>query len=152
MPPIQLGSVPVQPDWVDFYGHVRGADYFRAFDSAGYVFYERFFGPVDDYLKNTGCGFFTAEAHVRYLKEVRGDLRLDIAAMLFDFDAKRIWWAMTMTCEGVERATIEIIDLHVDTGIGRTVPIPETVQVALAGAKATERPSWSGRSCSLDKR
>lgn len=146
---MKLGSLPIREEWLDLYGHVRWSNYLNAIDPAGYVFYGRFFGPVDDYLKRTGCAFYTAETHARYLKEVRGDAMLEIEGWVFGSDAKRIWWGAVVTSDGIERATIEIVDLHVDTNIGRSAPMPDHVQAALTEARVLEVPAWAGRSCSL---
>jgi acyl-CoA thioesterase FadM len=151
MAAVKLHSFPVKEAWLDQYGHLRWSDYLSAFDAAGWKFYDHF-GCGENYVQRTGCGFYTVECHVRYLREVRGDAHLDFEVLVFGADARRTWFAATIKAEGIERATIEFIDVHVDTRTGRSVPMPEAALAAFLAAKETDLPSWAGRNCSLEKR
>jgi acyl-CoA thioesterase FadM len=151
MTALHLRSLPVREEWLDQYGHMRWSDYVAACDKAGWAFYEHF-GCGEAYVKRTGCGFYTVECHVRYLREIRGGATLDIEGLLFDADAKRTWFAAIVKSDGIERATVEVVDIHVDTRTGRSAPIPDDALAAFLAAKEPEIPAWAGRSCSLAKR
>jgi acyl-CoA thioester hydrolase len=151
MTTLHLHSLPVREEWLDQYGHLRWSDYLSAFDKAGWAFYEHF-GCGEDYVRRTGCGFYTVESHVRYLREVRCDAQLEFEGLVFGADTKRCWFAGVLKVDGIERATVELVDLHVDTRGGRSVPMPEATLAALLAAKEPQIPAWAGRSCSLAKR
>src|ERR1041385_7782022 len=81
----------VEPQWIDYNGHLNMAYYNVLFDRAVDEIYEML-GIGLDYLKRTNHSTFTAEVHVRYLREIReGDpVRVDL--QLLDYDAKRIYY------------------------------------------------------------
>ena len=79
----------VEPQWIDYNGHLNVAYYNVLFDRAVDEVYE-LLGLGPDYLKQHKHSTMVVEMHVRYLREVhesdpvRGDVQL------LDYDAKRM--------------------------------------------------------------
>ena len=147
---LKLHAEPVQDAWLDAYGHLNEAYYLVPFSNASWALQEHF-GIEVDYFERSGGALYTVESHIRYLKEVRAHALMEVASMVLASDAKRIHIGHVMRVEGAVCATFECLGLHYDTRAGRGVALPETVQAALAEARAAELPDWAGRRVSLQK-
>jgi acyl-CoA thioester hydrolase len=147
---LKLHAEPVQDAWLDAYGHLNEAYYLVPFSNASWALQEHF-GIGVEYFERTGGALYTVESHIRYLKEVRAPAHMEVASLVLGADAKRIHIAHVMTVAGVERATFECLGLHYDTRAGRTTPMPQAIQAALADARAPQSPAWAGRRVSLHK-
>src|SRR5690606_37851445 len=81
---------------------------------------------------------FTAEVHVRYLRELHENDPVKVAFQMLDFDAKRIHYFETLLHaeEGWVSATSENMTLHVDMTAKKVVPFPDGVMQTLAAMKA----------------
>ena len=79
----------VEPQWIDYNGHLNMAYYNVLFDRAVDEAYETI-GIGLNYLKTTKHSTFTAEAHVRYLREIHEGDPVRVTFHLLDYDAKRI--------------------------------------------------------------
>ena len=77
---------------------------------------------------------------------------MDIETIVLGSDAKKIWFAHIMLVEGDLCATGEFMVLHYGTRESRTIEMPESVQAALKQAEVSEKPDWTGRHISLQKR
>src|ERR1051325_7373396 len=71
--PFVSSLMHVEPQWIDFNGHLNMAYYNVLFDRAVDEVYE-LIGIGADYLKRTNHSTFTAEVHVRYVRELHVDL------------------------------------------------------------------------------
>ena len=79
----------VEPQWIDYNGHLNVAYYNVLFDRAIDEVYELIgLGPT--YLERHKHSTMVAEAHVRYLREVHQDDPVRVTVQLLDYDAKRI--------------------------------------------------------------
>src|ERR1700682_2603685 len=87
--PFVSSVMRVEPQWIDYNGHLNMAYYNVLFDRAVDEVYE-FIGLGPDYLKNNGHSTMVAEMHVRYLREVGEKDPLRVTVQLLDYDAKRI--------------------------------------------------------------
>ncbi len=146
----QLHREPVRDEWLDYYGHMNMGYYMVPFGKASWDIMERLeFGA--DYFKRTGCAFYTLESHLRYVAEVRSPAIVDIEGMVMEYDEKRIRYGLIMKVDSIERATCEFVDLHFDTKIGRSAPMPESIQKTLQEIRAPELPEWAGSKVSLTK-
>jgi len=105
-----------------------------------------------DYTARTGCGLFMVESHTCFLKEVRAPADLDFEGMVLGTDAKRNWLGIVMKVDGIERAAVEYVELHVDMATGRTTTKPENVQAAMASSQLLDLPAWVGRGLTLERR
>ena len=113
----------VEPQWIDYNGHLNMAYYNVLFDRAVDEVYE-LIGIGPSYLKRTNHSTFTAEVHVRYLRELRENDPVRVAYQLLDYDAKRIHYFETLLHaeEGWVSATSENMTLHVDMAAKKVAP------------------------------
>ena len=79
----------VEPQWIDYNGHLNMAYYNVLFDRGTDAAFEAL-GLGPDYLGETGNSFFTAESHVHYLRELKEGERVRVTFHVLDHDAKRI--------------------------------------------------------------
>lgn len=154
MPTLKLHSEPLQPEWLDAYGHLNEAYYLLPFSNATWAM-QSHFGIGVEYFEHTGCALYTVETHIRYLKEVREvqgvPTNLEIETIIIGADAKRIWFAHLMLLENELRATSEFMTLHYNTRKNQVMPMPQQVQLALQEAAAPNRPPWVSRHIGLDR-
>jgi acyl-CoA thioester hydrolase len=127
----------VEPQWIDYNGHLNMAYYNVLFDRAVDETYEML-GIGLDYLKRTKHSTFTAEVHVRYLREIREGDPVRVEFQLLDYDAKRIHYFETLKHaeQGWVSATSENMTLHVDMEAKKVAPFPQSVFDRLATMKA----------------
>ena len=136
--PFVSSVMRVEPAWIDYNGHLNMAYYNVLFDRA-----------VDEALALLGCGAdyvksrrqscFTAEVHVRYLRELHAGDPVRVTFQLLGFDAKRLHYFEQLfhAAEGWVSATSENLSLHVDMHAGKTAAFPSQVAARLAEMKAS---------------
>jgi len=155
--PFVSSVMRVDPQWIDYNGHLNMAYYNVLFDRAVDEAYE-LLGIGLDYLKQTKHSTFTAEAHVRYLRELHENDPVRVTFQLLDYDAKRIHYFETLLHaeEGWVSATSENMTLHVDMAAKKVAPFPETVLRTLAVMKAAHVhlpvPDGAGRSIKMPEK
>jgi acyl-CoA thioester hydrolase len=127
----------VEPGWIDYNGHLNMAYYNVLFDRAVDEVYE-VLGCGLAYVEATRHSCFTAEVHVRYLRELHAGDPVRVTVQLLDFDARRLHYFERLfhAEEGWLSATSENMALHVDLAAKKTVAFSETVATRLAGMKA----------------
>jgi acyl-CoA thioester hydrolase len=144
----------VEPGWIDYNGHLNMAFYNVLLDRA-----------VDEALALAGCGpddvkahghsCFTAEAHVRYLRELKAHDPVRVTFQLLDYDAKRLHYFEQLfhATDGFVSATSENLALHVDLAARKTAPFPPAVARRLAAMQAAHarlpRPEAAGRKIAM---
>src|SRR5258707_3627814 len=136
--PLFVSSVMrVEPAWIDYNGHLNMAYYNVLFDRAVDEVFE-LLGCGLDYVKQRRHSCFTAEAHVRYLRELQAEMPVRVTFQLLDYDSKRMHYFEQLfhAEEGWVSATSENMSLHVDMDALRTAPFPDAVEKALAHMKA----------------
>jgi acyl-CoA thioester hydrolase len=135
--PFVSSLMRVEPAWIDYNGHLNMAYYNVLFDRAVDEVYERL-GIGLEYLKRTHHSTFTAEVHVRYLRELHENDPVRVTFQLLDFDSKRIHYfeQLLHAEEGWVSATSENMTLHVDMTAKQVVPFPDAVMRSLAAMKA----------------
>jgi acyl-CoA thioester hydrolase len=144
----------VEPAWIDYNGHLNMAYYNVLFDRAVDEAYEAL-GIGLAYLKQTRHSTFTAEAHVRYLRELHEADPVRVTFQLLDYDSKRIHYfeSLLHAEEGWLSATSENMTLHVDMTAKKVAPFPDTVMRSLAAVKAAHArlpvPEGVGRSIKM---
>ena len=111
----------VQPDWIDFNGHMNVAYYVLAFDQATDVFNANL-GIGPEYTRDTRLSMFVVDMNVTYKRELKEGTQINCTTQLLEFDAKklRIYHQMFNATEGYLAATNEIIMVHVDLQTGRS--------------------------------
>ncbi len=131
--PFVSSVMRVEPSWIDFNGHLNMAYYNVLFDRAVDEVYE-LLGVGEPYVTKRRHSFFTAEVHLRYLRELRADTPVRVTFQLLDFDAKRIHYFEQLfhATEGWVSSTSENLALHVNIDQKKTAPFPEDVALRLA--------------------
>jgi acyl-CoA thioester hydrolase len=140
--PFVSSVMKVEPAWIDYNGHLNMAYYNVLFDRAVDEVFEML-GCGADYVKQ-GFSTFTAEVHVRYLRELKNGDPVRVTFQLLDYDAKRMhYFEQLFHAEhGWVSATSENMSLHVDMGLKNTgakkvAPFPPEVTRRLIQMKAS---------------
>ena len=135
--PFVSSVMKVEQDWIDYNGHLNMAYYNVLFDRAVDEAYE-LLGCGLAYLEQTRHSTFTAEVHIRYLRELHAGDPVRVTFQLLDFDAKRIYYFEQLfhAQEGWLSATSENMTLHVDMTAKKTAPFPNFLVARLARMKA----------------
>ena len=148
--PLHLLDIAVEPDWIDYNGHMNVGYYVVAFDRATDALIDEL-GMDAAYRSHTGCTVYVLETHVCYLSELKLGDRVSVDVQLLDFDEKRLHYFMRMRRlpEGETAASCEIMLMHVDharaTGAPMPRPVLERVEALAARQRALPRPEGLGR-------
>ena len=87
--PFVSSVMRVEDHWIDYNGHLNMAYYNVLFDRAVDEAYE-LIGIGADYVARRKHSFFTAEVHLRYLRELHAGDPVRVTFQLLDFDRKRL--------------------------------------------------------------
>ena len=129
--PFRSGEMRVEPDWIDYNGHLNMAYYNVLFDRGVDEVYEAL-GLGPDYLKRTNHSSYTAEVHVTYLDELHAGDAVTVTFQLLDCDAKRVHFFQEMwRADGTLSATAEQMSLHVDMAAKKVSPFPDAIMARL---------------------
>ncbi|NTW02160.1 MAG: hypothetical protein HGA19_12880 [Oscillochloris sp.] len=123
----------VQPEWIDYNGHLMDGYYAVAFAAVTDRFLELVgFGPA--YPPASGHSVYTVESHLVYLREVRAGARLVYTTQLLGHDDRRIHLVHTMAEVGATTpaATNELLLVHVRQAPVAVVPMPASFVERLA--------------------
>lgn len=143
-------QVVVEPDWVDYNGHMNLAFYVLAFDRATDHCYDRL-GIGLAYREQMESSMFTLAINVDYLREVFAGDELRITTQLLDSDAKRMRYFHQMYRgeDAAPVATNECLAVHVDMNSRRSAPYPqatrERIEALLAEHRRLPVPERAGR-------
>jgi acyl-CoA thioester hydrolase len=154
--PFVSSAMAVEPAWIDYNGHLNMAYYNVLFDRAVDEVFE-LLGCGADYVKR-GYSTFTAEVHVRYLRELKAGDRVRVTFQLLDYDAKRMHYFEQLfhADEGWVSATSENMSLHVEMATKKTAPFPPEITRRLMQMKASHgqlpRPEATGRRVQMPDR
>ncbi|QCK88739.1 thioesterase [Phreatobacter aquaticus] len=140
----------IQPDWIDYNGHLNVAYYVKLFDQALDILFDRI-GLSESYVRTRHMSFFALELHVRYLREVHLKDPVQVRIQILDVDEKRIHYWMELIHAG-ERwlsSTMESISMHIDMETRRSTPFPPDIMASLkdwhAMSAGRERPDGIGQ-------
>jgi acyl-CoA thioester hydrolase len=146
----------VEPGWIDYNGHLNMAYYNVLFDRAVDEVYE-LLGLGLAYVKEQKCSTFTAEVHVRYLRELLVDAPVRVTFQLLGFDRKRLHYFEQLhhAEAGWLSATSENMALNVDMNVKKTAAFPDRVMARLALMQAAHgrlpAPDGAGRRIAMAK-
>src|SRR5437868_7504645 len=87
--PFVSSVMRVEPGWIDYNGHLNMAYYNVLFDRAVDEAYE-LLGIGQAYVKKHSCSLFTAEVHLRYLRELNAGDPVRVTFQLLGYDPKRL--------------------------------------------------------------
>jgi len=126
--PFVSSIMRVEPAWIDYNGHLNMAYYNVLFDRAVDEAYE-LLGIGLDYVKKRRHSLYTAEVHVRYLRELHAGDPVRVTFQLLGYDKKRVHYfeQLIQTAENAVSATSENLALHVDMDGKRSAPFPQSV-------------------------
>jgi acyl-CoA thioester hydrolase len=152
--PFMSSVMRVEPQWIDFNGHLNMAYYNVLFDRAVDEIYELIgLGPA--YLKQHGHSTMVAEMHVRYLRELHEGDAVRVSVQLLDYDSKRIqlFERLLHASENWVSATCESMTLHVDMAAKKVAPFPDSVLRLVERMKTAHavlpQPEGAGRSIGM---
>jgi acyl-CoA thioester hydrolase len=129
----------IEPDWIDYNGHLRDAYY-------GLVASYAVDGVMDSlgldaaYRERTHCTLYTLEVHLHYLREVKSSDDLGVISSVLDFDRKRLQVGCRFVCSRISEpvATAEMMLLHVHQGDKPSVAsFPDEVSAKLEALKVS---------------
>ena len=148
--PFVSSVMTVEPAWIDYNGHLNMAYYNVLFDRAVDEAYE-LIGIGADYVSQRKHSFFTAEVHLRYLRELHAGDPVRVTFQLLDYDGKRLhtFEQLFHAEDGWVAATSENMSLHVDMAARKSASFPPEVTRRLAQMKTSHarlpRPEAAGR-------
>ncbi len=137
MDELPLFRARIEPDWIDYNGHLRDAYYGVIFSYAIDDLMDQI-GLGAAYRETTGCTLYTLETHFHYLHEIKSTDALTVRSLVLDHDSKRILAAGLFACDRVEGpvAAAEAVLLHVHQGERpASVRFPPAVESRLAALK-----------------
>jgi acyl-CoA thioester hydrolase len=152
--PLRPHCEVVRPDWVDYNNHLNDGYYMVIFSHATDVLMD-YIGLDASGRAAMRCSLFTAEAHLNYLREVKGGDEIRVETQILGHDRKRlhIFHTLYAGLDAEPAATNEQMLLHIDMTAKRTAPFRpevltkiESVERAQAGLK---RPANAGRAIGL---
>jgi acyl-CoA thioester hydrolase len=152
--PFRSSIMQIEPQWIDYNGHLNMAYYNVMFDRAIDELWLRL-GIGPGYMKERHGSTFTAECHVRYLREIHLGDPVQVTVLLVDADAKRLhtFEELRHAGEGWLSATSENMTIHIDMQTRKTAPFPPDIRAridAVANAHRTlARPEGIGRKVAM---
>ena len=136
---IPIYTTAIQPEWIDYNGHVRDAYYALIVSTAVDALMDRI-GLDEAYRARTGCTLYTLEMHLNYLQEVHQSDTAAVGLRIAGADHKRIHAAFEISRSGKAgvAATAEVMLLHVHQAgdAVATAPFPAQVSAAVAELQA----------------
>jgi acyl-CoA thioester hydrolase len=137
---IPIYRTAVQPEWIDYNGHLRDAYYGLIVSLATDALMDRV-GLDADYRVRTGGTLYTLELHLHFLQEIRRTDTVDVTVRIAGCDHKRIHAAFELARSGEETlaASAEALLMHViqREGHAGSAPFPPSVSEALAALAAS---------------
>jgi len=152
--PFRSSVMQIEPQWIDYNGHLNMAYYNVMFDRAiDELWLQLGIGP--DYMKARQCSTFTGECHVRYLREIHLGDPVQISVYLLGADDKRLhtFEEMRHATEGWLSATSENLSLHIDMKARKVGPFPTDIHARadaiVKSHLAVPRPEGIGRNVAM---
>lgn len=128
--PVEVTGQKVQPEWIDYNGHMNVGYYGVALDKALDVLFEDELGVGVAHLEASGQGPYAIQSHLHFLREMLEGQEFSVCFQLLDWDHKRLHFMAEMIVQpdGVLSATQEIIIMNVDHETGRSASYPDWAQ------------------------
>jgi acyl-CoA thioester hydrolase len=146
--PFVSSIMRVDPAWIDYNGHLNMAYYNVLFDRAVDEAYE-LLGIGPDYVKQRRRSLYTAEVHVRFLRELHAGDPVRATFQLIAYDSKRLHYfeQLVQATEGYLAATSENLAIHVDMPPG----VLDRLSKMAASHARLPRPQAAGRSVGMKR-
>jgi len=137
--PFVSSVMRVEPAWLDYNGHLNMAYYNVLFDRAVDEAYE-LLGCGAAYVEERRHSCYTAEVHIRYLRELHSGDQVRVTFQLLGFDAKRMhYFEQLFHADGWLAATSENMALHVDMAAQKAVAFPAAIAARLERMQSAHR-------------
>ena len=155
--PFVSTAMRIEPQWIDYNGHLNMAYYNVMLDRAIDELWLRL-GIGQAYMRERHGSTFTAECHVRYLREIHLGDPVQISIILLDADEKRLhtFEELRHATEGWLSATSENMTVHIDMSVRKVAPFPPDIRARIAAVldshAALPRPEGIGRSVGMPVR
>jgi len=155
--PFVSSAQRVEPQWVDYNGHMNMAYYHVLFDRAVDEAFE-VVGLGPDYREERQASFFTAETHTLSRRELMAGETVRVTIQLVDCDEKRLHFFQEVrhATEGWAAASCENLSLHIDMATRKVAPFPDDVLRNLAVMRAAhgrlKTPEALGRIIGIPRR
>jgi acyl-CoA thioester hydrolase len=155
--PYLKGPIDIDPQWIDYNGHLNMAYYNVIFDQSA----DRLYAAVGlgrHYMQTRKTSTMTAECHVRYIREVHLGQPLQVSTLIVGLDEKRLhtFKELRHATEGWLSATSENMTLHVDMSTRKVAPfapdIFERLRTVAAVHAKISKPNGLGRNVSMAAR
>jgi acyl-CoA thioester hydrolase len=159
LPPAPFVSsvMQVEPHWIDYNGHLNMAYYNVMLDRAiDELWLTLGIGPA--YMKERHGSTFTAECHVRYLREIHLGDPVQVSIWLLGADEKRLhtFEELRHASEGWLSATSENMTVHIDMSVRKVAPFPADIRARVAAVAeahdAIPRPEGTGRKIAMPEK
>jgi acyl-CoA thioester hydrolase len=152
--PFVSSVMQIEPQWIDYNGHLNMAYYNVMMDRAiDELWLQLGIGPA--YKKERHGSTFTAECHVRYLREIHLGDPVQVTIYLLGADEKRLhtFEELRHADEGWLSATSENVSLHIDMATRKVAPFPPYIRASIAAIvgvhAAVPRPEGIGRKVAM---
>jgi acyl-CoA thioester hydrolase len=155
--PFLSSVMAIEPQWIDYNGHLNMAYYNVMFDRAIDELWLKL-GIDSAYRHERNGSTFTAECHVRYLREIHLADPVQISIWLVAADEKRLhtFEELRHATEGWLSATSENMYVHIDMEARKTAPFPPDIRTRIdtvANAHASAPlPDGIGRKIAMPSR
>ncbi|MBU3739842.1 MAG: thioesterase [Rhodoferax sp.] len=143
-------SGSIQPDWVDYNGHLRDAYYLLLFSFGTDGLMDQL-GLDAAGRAETGHSLYTVECHLNFLREVRHASHVEVHTRILGHDAKRLHVYHSLVHPGRDGllAASEQLLLNVDVSAARTTGFASGVlhrlQVLFSLQRSDPRPEHVGK-------
>ena len=155
--PFLSSVMQIEPQWIDHNGHLNMAYYNVMFDRAiDEMWLQLGMGP--GYVKERQGSSFTAECHVRYLREIHLGDPVQVSIWLLGADEKRLhtFEELRHAKEGWLSATSENMTVHIDMSVRKVAPFPADIRARIATVAeahaALPQPEGTGRKVAMPVR
>ena len=154
--PLITSEMGIQPDWIDYNGHLNMAYYSVLFDRSVDDAFD-LIGVGASYARERQHTTYTGEVHICYVRELHLEHRVYARFQLLDCDEKRLHIFQELYhVDGWLAATAESLALHVDMSGPRVAPFPpdihERVETMFGAHKSLPRPERAGRTIGIKRR
>jgi acyl-CoA thioester hydrolase len=152
--PFLSSVMQIEPQWIDYNGHLNMAYYNVMFDRAIDELWVQF-GIGPEYMKTRNGSTFTAECHVRYLREINLGDPVQVWVLLVEADEKRLhtFQQLRHATEGWLSATSENMSIHIDMAARKTAPFPldirARIETVMKAHNSVTRPEGIGRKIAM---
>lgn len=148
--PIRSTAMTVEPQWIDYNGHLN-VTWYQLFFSRAIEDVYTLLGIGEEYYARTNFSMFALESDISYLREIKQGDRVVVDSQILDHDAKRLHFFQTLihADDHYVSATNESMQMHIDMAYRRAAPFPADLITKISACAAAQaelpRPETAGR-------